>query len=126
MAGAFCLGRYSCLQQIIKAQFETFSNDSLGVYRLVDTDHYISSDKQLSVDISYIQFGESDSFYQLKLSTEREPYYGHINYSDDGIAIGSFCSPYRLTPIKYYNGRLDDIYIIIDNKKIPLTNTENE
>lgn len=122
----FLLGRHSCPNQIIEPAFEIHSTDSLGVYRFMDIEHYISADKKLKVDISYVQFGESDSFYQLKLSTEEEPYYGHMFYTDE--ITGIFSSPSTPKPIKFYskpvkyaNGRIEDTdFIIINNKNIPL------
>jgi len=122
-AGAYYLGKCSKPTNIaLLPPFPTFKNDSLGVYRVVGTEHYISADKQIEISISYIQLGNDDSFYQLKLSTEDEAYYGSIFYDEEGIQICNFASSEKAEPIKFYNGcPFGETYIIIDKKKMPIT-----
>lgn len=115
MIGASCCGRH----HTIVPEFQTSETDSLGVYRLAGAVHYISADNKTMVTISYIQFGQSDSFYQLKLSTKDDGYYGQLTYHEDGTATGYFSAFNEEIPIIYQHGKSGDT-LFIDHAAIVL------
>lgn len=134
MCAAFYVGKHNQQKTVVVPPFPTYEHDSLGVYRVVGTDHYLSKDKSLKIDISYIQLGEG-SFYQLRFFYGPVPnekdgglsmvlngmdYYGLIYYTDDGTQEGYFISDLGgISTIAYHNGDKEK-YIMINDKKMPI------
>lgn len=105
----------------VEPSFPVTENDSLGVYRFAATEYYSSDDKKLEVSLSYIQLGESDSFYQMRLSTNEDPYYGHIYFDRLGEQTGTFSCSTSTIPITFHVDRDDNVSIIVDNDTIAMT-----
>lgn len=93
--------------------FDIHEGDSLDVCRFVCTDYFRAKSGNLQVSISYVQMGEEDAFYQMKLSRE-EVCYGHlVNPGSHKGEVLNFGSPLHQNPIRFFCNS-DSIYIAID------------
>lgn len=118
-AGAYYIGKHQQVRNsVIVPPFYTTPKDSLEVCRYNLANKYISTDGKLKVSVFYLQIGDNDRVYQLRLSNESEPCYGNIDYDMmDPAEIGIFVCPNHPEPIVLYDNGDDESYIQIDNTK---------
>lgn len=121
-ASIFCTFRPSPQDGVVTLPqpFDIHPGDSLDVCRFVCTDSYRSITGALHIDISYIQMGEENAFYQMKLS-RKEVAYGHLVSQDSEMGeVLNFGSPEHQDPIRFCEspGRT---YIVLDGDTVELS-----